>query len=204
MAQIDLPPANSHNSKQPKQVKPVAQARLEQRGSRGLGRLKGALVAETGRALLDYVVYDVIVPNLKDALSATVNRALFGDGRGYPVNSRATNHRTDYTSYSRGRTDGSVRDPRRELSVRAKTQHNFDEVVFNDRAEADLVLERLMDLIDAYGVATVADFYDLAGISNDHPDHNWGWERLGSAAIRRTRAGYILDLPRPITIEARR
>lgn len=204
MAQIDLPPSNSHNSKQPKQVKPVAQARLEQ-GGRGLGRLKGALVAETGRALLDYIVYDVIVPNLKDAVAATVNRALFGDGRGYTVGSRGGNtHRTDYTAYSRGRSNGSSRDPRRELSPRVKTQHNFDEVVFNDRAEADLVLERLMDLIDSYGVATVADFYDLAGISTDYTDNNWGWERLGSAAIRRTRAGYILDLPRPITIETRR
>lgn len=203
MAQIDLPPSNSHNSKQPKQIKPVAQARIEQK-SRGLGRLRGALVAETGRALLEYIVYDVVVPNLKDALVATVNRALFGDGRGYPVGSRSTDYRTDYTAYSRGRSDGSIRDPRRELSPRVKSQHNFDGVVFNDRAEADLVLERLMDLIDAYGVATVADFYDLSGISTDHPDHNWGWERLGSAAIRRTRAGYILDLPRPVTIETRR
>jgi len=203
MAQIDLPPSNSHNSKQPRQIKPVAQARIEQK-SRGLRRLKGALVAETGRALFDYILYDIVVPNLKDALAAAVNRALFGDGRGYQVGARSASHRTDYTAYSRGRSDGSVRDPRRELSPRAKSQHNFDEVVFTDRAEADLVLERLMDLIDAYGVATVADFYDLAGISTDHPDHNWGWERLGSAAIRRTRAGYILDLPRPVTIETRR
>lgn len=202
MAQIDLPPSNSHNSKQPRQIKPVAQARIEQK-SRGLRRLKGALVAETGRALFDYILYDIVVPNLKDALAAAVNRALFGDGRGYQVGPRSTSHRTDYTAYSRGHSDGSVRDPRRDLSPRVKTQHNFDEVVFNDRAEADLVLERLMDLIDAYGIATVADFYDLAGISTDHPDHNWGWERLGSAAIRRTRAGYILDLPRPVTIETR-
>lgn len=202
MAQIDLPPSNSHNSKRPKQIKPVAQARIEQKG-RGLGRLKGALVAETGRALLDYIFYDIVVPNVKDMVAAAVNRALFGDGRGYQVGARSTSYRTDYTAYSRGRSDGSVRDPRRELSPRVKSQHNFDGVVFNDRAEADLVLERLMDLIDAYGIATVADFYDLAGISTDHPDHNWGWERLGSAAIRRTRAGYILDLPRPVTIETR-
>ena len=202
MAQIDLPPSNSHNSKQSRQIKPVAQARIEQK-SRGLRRLKGALVAETGRALFDDILYDIVVPNLKDALAAAVNRALFGDGRGYQVGPRSTSHRTDYTAYSRGHSDGSVRDPRRDLSPRVKTQHNFDEVVFNDRAEADLVLERLMDLIDAYGIATVADFYDLAGISTDHPDHNWGWERLGSAAIRRTRAGYILDLPRPVTIETR-
>lgn len=202
MAQIDLPPSNSHNSKQSRQIKPVAQARIEQK-SRGLRRLKGALVAETGRALFDYILYDIVVPNLKDALAAAVNRALFGDGRGYQVAPRSTSHRTDYTAYSRGHSDGSVRDPRRDLSPRVKNQHNFDEVVFNDRAEADLVLERLMDLIDAYGIATVADFYDLAGISTDHPDHNWGWERLGSAAIRRTRAGYILDLPRPVTIETR-
>lgn len=202
MAQIDLPPSNSKASKQPKQVTPVAQARLEsQRG----GRLKNALVAETGKALFEYAVYDVIVPMIKDAAAAMFNRALYGDGRGYTVGRQPNSYgRTDYGAYSRPRTDGSVRDPRRELSPRAKTQHNFDEVVFNDRAEADLVLDRLMDLIDTYGVATVADFYDLAGISTDYPDNSWGWERLGGAAIRRTRAGYILDLPRPITIDQRR
>lgn len=201
MAHIDMPPSNSKASKQPKAVTPVAQARLETK--RG-GRLKSALVAETGSALVEYIIYDVLVPMVKDAASAAFNRALFGDGRGYTVRGQNNGYgRTDYGAYSRPRTDGSVRDPRRELSPRVKTQHRFDEVVFNDRAEADLVLDRLMDLIDAYGAATVADFYDLAGISTDHPDHGWGWERLGGAAIRRTRAGYILDLPRPIAIDPR-
>lgn len=202
MAQIDFPPSNSKASKrQPKQVAPVAQARLEARHG---GRLKSALVAETGRALVEYMVYDVFIPMLKDAAAATFNRALFGDGRGYTVGRQPNSYgRTDYGAYSRPRTDGSMRDPRRELPPRVKTQHNFDEVVFNDRAEADLVLDRLMDLIDTYGVATVADFYDLAGISTDYPDNSWGWERLGGAAIRRTRAGYILDLPRPVTIDQR-
>ena len=203
MAQIDLPPSNSKASKQqPKQVAPVAQARLEARHG---GRLKSALVAETGRALVEYMVYDVFIPMLKDAAAATFNRALFGDGRGYTVGRQPNSYgRTDYGAYSRTRTGGSVRDPRRELPPRVKTQHNFDEVVCNARAEADLVLDRLMDLIDTYGVATVADFYDLAGISTDYPDNSWGWERLGGAAIRRTRAGYILDLPRPVTIDQRR
>ena len=201
MALVDMPQPNSNNSKRPKQVTPVTQARLEEK--RG-GRLRNALVAETGRALFEYVVYDVVVPMIKDAAAATFNRALYGDGRGYPVGRNTNYGRTDYGAYSRPRSDGSVRDPRRELSPRVKSQHNFDEVVFNDRAEADLVLERLMDLIDTYGVATVADFYDLAGISTDYPDNSWGWERLGGAAIRRTRAGYILDLPRPVTIDQRR
>ena len=201
MALTEMPPSNSNNSKRPKQVTPVAQARLEEK--RG-GRLRNALVAETGRALFEYMIYDVVVPMIKDAAAATFNRALYGDGRGYPVGRNTNYGRTDYGAYSRPRSDGSVRDPRRELSPRVKSQHNFDEVVFNDRAEADLVLERLMDLIDTYGVATVADFYDLAGISTDYPDNSWGWERLGGAAIRRTRAGYILDLPRPVTIDQRR
>lgn len=201
MALTEMPPSNSNNSKRPKRVTPVAQARLEEK--RG-GRLRNALVAETGRALFEYVIYDVVVPMIKDAAAATFNRALYGDGRGYPVGRNTNYGRTDYGAYSRPRSDGSVRDPRRELSPRVKSQHNFDEVVFNDRAEADLVLERLMDLIDTYGVATVADFYDLAGISTDYPDNSWGWERLGGAAIRRTRAGYILDLPRPVTIDQRR
>nr|DAM37696.1 MAG TPA: hypothetical protein [Caudoviricetes sp.] len=201
MALTEMPPSNSNNSKRLKHVTPVAQARLEEK--RG-GRLRNALVAETGRALFEYVIYDVVVPMIKDAAAATFNRALYGDGRGYPVGRNTNYGRTDYGAYSRPRSDGSVRDPRRELSPRVKSQHNFDEVVFNDRAEADLVLERLMDLIDTYGVATVADFYDLAGISTDYPDNSWGWERLGGAAIRRTRAGYILDLPRPVTIDQRR
>lgn len=201
VALTEMPQPNSRNSKQPRQVQPVAQARLaEKRGS----RLKSALVAETGRALFEYAIYDVVVPMIKDAAAAMFNRALYGDGRGYPVGRGSSYGRTDYGAYSRPRADGSVRDPRRELSPRVKSQHNFDEVVFNDRAEADLVLERLMDLIDTYGSATVADFYDLAGISTDYPDNDWGWERLGGAAIRRTRAGYILDLPRPISIDPRR
>ena len=78
VALIDMPQPNSRNSKQPRQVQPVAQARLaEKRGS----RLRDALVAETGRALFEYAIYDVIVPMFKDAAAAMFNRALYGDGR---------------------------------------------------------------------------------------------------------------------------
>ena len=46
-------------------------------------------------------------------------------------------------------------------SSTGRVRQNFDDFVFGSRGEADLVLDGLLELIDVYGQAKLADFYDL-------------------------------------------
>lgn len=82
------------------------------------------------------------------------------------------------------------------MSRSAQATHNFDEIILESRAEAETVLERLIDTIDTFDVATVSDLYDLVGISGSFVDSQWGWTDLRDASLRRVRDGYLLNLPK--------
>lgn len=87
--------------------------------------------------------------------------------------------------------------PQRALSRAARARHNFDEIVLDERSEAQAVIDRLFDVVSQYEQASVADLYDLVGLSATHTDHKWGWTDLYGAGVSRVRNGYLLDLPEP-------
>ena len=82
------------------------------------------------------------------------------------------------------------------MSSRARRMHDFEELVFDSRLEAESVLERMRDIIEQYEMASVADLYSLAGVSSNYVDNNWGWRNLAQARTRQVREGFLLELPR--------
>ena len=62
--------------------------------------------------------------------------------------------------------------------------------------EADDVLDNLRWVISKYGHATLADFYDLAGVRALYENCKFGWTSLRGAKIVCTRNGYTIELPR--------
>lgn len=152
-----------------------------------------------------YVVMDVLVPAAKDmaadAVSQGIERMLFGEARS---TSRRTGARpgghTPYNRYSPSSALGRREDPResrRELSRRSRANHDFDEIILATRVEAEQVIDRLFDLVLKYEFATVADLYELVGISGNYTDDKWGWTDIRGADVQRVRNGYLLDLPKP-------
>lgn len=174
----------------------VARGRISESPIR---RIRESIFETSGKQLMEFVIFDVLVPQVKEGLSSIVDRVLYGEGRGHRVS--PYRKAQSYVNYSRASTDGSVRDPKRNLDTRKRVNHDFRDITFDDRSEAELILERLGDCIEEYDVATVGDFYAAAGITADYTDQNWGWTSLRDACVRRTRAGYILDLPRPERVD---
>ena len=77
----------------------------------------------------------------------------------------------------------------------------YDDIVFETRGDADLVLDQLESAINTYGIASVADLYDLAGITcRSYTANKYGWSDIRSAKVVRIRDGYILELPRTVQI----
>ncbi len=70
------------------------------------------------------------------------------------------------------------------------------EVLFENRKSADDVLDNLRWVISKYGHATLADFYDLAGVRALYENCKFGWTSLRGAKIVCTRNGYTIELPR--------
>lgn len=204
-------PSNAHKSKD-KTAKPREEKKVERivqsevvRRKKPLGRkLSDTFVSGDARSVWAFVAVDVLIPAAKDmiadAVSQGVERMIYGEARS---TSRRHGRRPNepYTNYNRYSSPYRRPDPREErrpqLSRRARANHDFDEIILPTRAEADEVLDRLFDLVSKYESATVADLYDLVGVSGNYTDDKWGWVDLRGAGITRVRHGYLLDLPRP-------
>ena len=87
------------------------------------------------------------------------------------------------------------------MSHAGRATHDFGEIIFDTRGDAEIVLERMSDLISDYGMATVSDLYDFCGMTGEYTDDRWGWTSSRAFVVVRTRGGYILDLPKPSPIK---
>jgi len=76
-----------------------------------------------------------------------------------------------------------------------------EDIILRTRGEGEAVIASLSDLIEDYGVASVADLYDLVGITGSFTDNKYGWTNLRTASVTRVRDGFLLNLPRPTPID---
>jgi hypothetical protein len=152
------------------------------------------------RTAWHYMITNVAIPAVQDTIiemvQSGIERMVRGENR-----SRRGPTGYGYVNY-RGMSQRRPQPDERPLPTRtsraARARHVFDEIIIPSRQEAEEVLDRLYDLIDAYESASVADLYELTGLEGTHTDHTWGWLELRGATVTRVRnGGYLLDLPEP-------
>lgn len=162
-------------------------------------RMAESFKGEDVHSVGGYVLFDVALPALKtliaDMVSQGIDRLMFGEN----APRRSGGGRSQYTAYNRYSAAAAParREEPRQISRQARATHDFAEIVLENRGEAQEVLDRLTDLVDNYGDASVAALYELVGTTGSFTDDKWGWVDLRDAHVRPIRGGYLLDLPRP-------
>lgn len=207
---MDNFPNNSHKAKggkeeqSEKKIERVTTGEVSRR-KKPLGKRfsESILAGEDARGVWGFVVMDILLPAAKDMMADAVSqgfeRMIYGEVKS---TSRRTGSRpggsNGYVSYNRFAPSGGRREePARNLSRRSRASHDFDEIVLETRVEAEAVIDGLFELVSKYNSATVADLYELVGISGNYTDDKWGWDDLRGAGVTRVRNGYLLDLPKP-------
>lgn len=196
-------PSNSESSRreppEEKDIKRVTSSDPKRR-KRSLGKqFRETFVAGDPRSAAAYVVFDVLLPAARDMIWETgseyLRSIMFGENRRRGTTPPQTGP-TGYVTYNRppGHRMASAQ---RVLSRNARSRHDFDEIVIDERIEAEKVIDDLFEVVSRYGVASVADLYELVGITGTHTDNKWGWTNLRGAGVSRVRGGYLLDLPQP-------
>ena len=193
-------PSNSHRSKEladekqeideRKKVDTVVSTPVKVKKKNGFSKMIGNFIAEDARDIKSYLVSDVIVPNIKKTISDTVDTILFGGSR----KNRTTAGRVSYRSYY-DEPRAVDRQPLRPES------YSYEDITIGSRGEAEEVLSRLNELIDTYQIASVADLYDLVGLTGNYTDNKYGWTNLSTADVVRVRDGFKLKLPRACPIK---
>lgn len=188
---------NSHKSKgevkkEDKKIEKVATGKVKTKKKSGANKLSDVFVTEDISNVKDYILYDVLLPAAKKTLSEIVSNGidmlLYGETKS---KSKSRGSKVSYSKYYDDREDDYRRSSRRR-----SLGYDYEDVILESRREAEEVLNRMEDLIDSYGVVSVADLYDLVGISGKYTDNKYGWTNLRGADIERTRDGYLLVFPR--------
>lgn len=207
-------PSNSRKSREapnttapdPKNVEKIITGKVLRKKKRLRQRVSHSLFAEDSggsEGILEYVIIEVLIPAAKnmlyDAGSMGLERALYGAFR---PKSRADRPGSGYVPYNRVKRSPSAAEyGQHVLSPRTKARHEFDDLILATRGEAEEVLDQLIELIELYDQATIADLYSLVGLSGEFTDNKWGWYDLSSASVRHVRGGYMLVLPRTQAID---
>ena len=197
--------ANSHRVKEEqkskevvkKDMQPVAKAKTKKKSE--VKKFADVFIAEDITSVKDYIVNDVLIPAAKKAISDIITNGidmiLYGEAKGRDRR-RDGGSRVSYTKYYERDRDRDYDRSRTRRSV-----YDYDDIILDTRGEAEDVLNRMDDLIDAYGMVSVADLYDLVGISGNYTDNKYGWTNLRNAEVRRTRDGYLLKLPKALPFD---
>lgn len=182
---------NNEPVNEKKKIEKVVVGPVKTKKKSGFGKFMNGLITDETHNIKTYLVKDVVMPTIKKTISDVVDMILYGRSSG----KRSTiASRVSYRSYY-----DDPRDSRHEPKI--TPGYSYDDIILNSRGEAEEVLDRLNELIDTYNIASVADLYELVGITGNYTDNKYGWTNLASADVIRTREGYQLKLPRALPLK---
>ena len=198
--------SNSHKYRQEKQEEPREKLAPVVEGRKlkpSLGRrfIKTFFVDDI-KDVKGYLIFDVLIPAIKDTLFNLINGGasmiFYGD-----------------VKPSRGKTTNRNYDPNRTIRIGAQDRvssysssgrrraamNDFEDIVLDSRADCQRVLDAMNEAIYTYGQVTVADLYDLVGMTSEFTDYKFGWVDLKPSGYSRRRDGsYVLDLPKVVDL----
>ena len=170
-------------------------------------KVRDAFISDEVHDVKTYVIFDVIIPAIKETLRNlvvnTIDMSLFGKTR----SSRESERRGGSTYIAYERAYGNPRDdrssrPRRESSSAPLRITELDRVVFKNRDDAMEVLGHLFDNVEEYHVASVADFLGAAGLTISPIHHKWGWYDLAGSSVEEDpeTGDFWIRVPKPVSI----
>lgn len=182
-----------------KEIRRVVTGKVRRKPKSAGRKLEEAFIQEKPESVGSYLLWDVLIPAIKDTVSEMIKRGidaiLYGNNK--PSNVVRKNGRS-YTRYDKA----SYEEPRgRRGSLNRRAVNRFDDLIFDSRVEAEEILSEMVSLLDEYDIVTVADFYEIVGEESNYMDNDYGWYDLRRATVEHTRDGFVLNLPKARRID---
>lgn len=198
---------NSNKSKEEqatreKKVEKIVSGKVKSKKKSEIRKFADVFIAEDINNVKSYIVNDVLVPAAKKAVSDIVTNGidmiLYGESR-HDSRGSASSKISYRSYYDRANNRTTSRDVR--PTNRTRMGYAYDDIILDNRREAEDVLCRMDELIATYGLVSVADMYDLVGITGEYTDNKYGWTDIRSASIVRTRdGGYMIKMPKALPL----
>lgn len=193
--------SNSHASKEKerngeeKKVEKIISGQAKAKKKSEFSKFADVFVSEDAGNVKSYILMEVLVPAVKKAISDIVTNGidmlLYGETGVHKKNGASS--KVSYRSYY-------DRSNRSTSSSRTRNGYSYDDIILDNRGEAEEVLSRMDEIVATYGTVSVADLYDLVGITGAYTDNKYGWTDIRSASVVRVRDGYMIKLPRALPL----
>lgn len=194
---------NNYTGGDGKERKKVATGTIKEKTFRQ--KVRDAFISDEVHDIKSYVVFDVIIPAIKETVRNlfvnSLDMALFGKVR-KTANTEQRGGST-YIAYDRlYQSRGNDIQPRQQKGGAPLRVNELDRVVFKDKADAIDVLSYMMDNLEEYHVASIADFLSAADLPISPIHHKWGFYDLSTASVEELPdgSGFFIRLPRPVQI----
>ncbi len=192
---------NSHKSKEEKQekkIEKVVSGTVKEKKKSEIQKFADVFIQEDVNNVGSYILQDILVPAVKKAISDIVTNGidmiLYGEtGR---TKKKSPSSNVSYRSYYEREKEHD----RDRYASRGRSNYSYNDIIIDNRGEAEEVLSRMDELIDTYGLASVADFYELVGVTGQYTDNKYGWTDIRNASVVRVRDGYIIKLPKALPL----
>lgn len=176
---------------------PVVSGPVKVKKKSEVKKFADVFISEDVSKVKEYIFMDVLVPAVKKAISDIITNGIDMILYGEAGRTRKPNGAADKVSYRR------YYDERRDTprSSVTRSTYDYDNITLATRGEAEAVLDQMQDIITDYRMVSVADLYDLVGVTGSYTDNKYGWTDIHTAEVIRVRDGYILKLPRALPID---
>ena len=184
-----------------KAVGPVISGSAKAQKKTGFGKLASSIIAEDAKNVCSYLLTDVIIPSCKKVIHDIITDGadMFLYGKSGTTKASVSASKVSYGSYFQS---GTKLEPLR-VTASSSSIYDYDNIVFDNRGDAEVVVEAMEDIVNRFGVVSVGDLYDLADLpSPNYTVHKYGWNanQMHTAQVVRHDNDYIIKLPRATQI----
>lgn len=190
-----------------RKIRPVVDSPVKKAKKPRWRKLVEVFVGDDPGSLREYLFFDIFVPAVKntitDMVTGGIEMLFFGQDDRRTRSNITRRGGTSHINYAGIFSRSDDRDDRRPRfnSRSARNMHDFDNLVFGSRKEAEAVLSYMGEAIIDFGLVSVADFYDMANLEASFTDQKYGWTDLRGSRIERTRHGFIIVLPPTVALD---
>lgn len=208
-ASASKPEQSDDRPKAEKAIEGTANVKRKSVGS----RFKAIFTGVSLKDIVDDVIDQVIIPGTKGLLHDMGDQVLdriLGSNAGSRPRAAAKTMVTNVANVAYNRFSApsatvasrpEATRPPMQMSRRGQAIHDFDEIEFQTRKDASIILDLMYDRLQNYGTVSIAEFYGWADVRGNFTDQNWGWRSLEGAGPTRTRNNtFVLNLPDPVSL----
>lgn len=197
---MDEYPSNSVNNKtrdvnKPSPERPKVAPVTNATKSKKKNKFSSIFLAEDIDNIKSYIIIDVLIPSIRKAIYDVITEGASAFLGTSSSKKDTPSSKISYRSFYESENKKASKPVGRQY-------YSYDDVEIPTRGGAEDVLISMGDLIRRYGVVSVLDLYDLAGVTSDnYTDADYGWTDIRNASVSRLANGrFKIILPKAMPL----